>query len=157
MVNGKSVYHKVHQRKLTAGQRAADFITKWVGSWYFIAGTLSIIVIWAALNTYLLLTKPWDPYPFILLNLALSCLAALHAPIILMTQNRQSEKDRQRLEYDYLITRKSEKEIKLIQLELIDLKEKLLKKSVRIKSKDLEKELKEIESELKILESEMKK
>ncbi len=155
MDNEKSPYVKVHQKNLSLGQRAADIMTKWIGSWWFIIGTLVYILIWASLNTYFLLTQKWDPYPFILLNLTLSCLAALHAPIILMSQNRQSEKDRQRMEYDYLIDRKSEREIKKLQLELIELKERLLEKSTRTKSKKIKDELKSLEKEVENLEKEM--
>lgn len=156
MENGKSVYHKVHQRKLNSGQKAADLMTKWIGSWWFIVATFWYIFVWAGLNTYFLVTRPWDPYPFILLNLTLSCLAALHAPIILMSQNRQAEKDRQRLEFDYLIDKKSENEIKKIQLDVLEIKEILLKKSMRGKSNELREEIKKLEHELQDLENSMR-
>ena len=85
---------------------------------YTIIGFLIFIGIWMAINVHLmtqyLLGKPWDPYPFILLNLILSCLAALQAPIILMSQNRQTQRDRLKTEYDYRIDKKAEKEIREI-------------------------------------------
>lgn len=96
----------------TFGQRAADRLTKVAGSWGFILTFLAVLVLWIIVNSsWIIFGKTWDPYPFILLNLALSCLAAIQAPIILMSQNRQSEKDRQRAEYDYAVNRKAEREI----------------------------------------------
>ena len=101
----------------TTGQKAADALTKWAGSWVFIISFLVFLVIWAALNVYAWIGK-WDPYPFILLNLVLSMLAALQAPVILMSQNRQAQKDRIKSEYDYRINRKSEREIQDIKRQL---------------------------------------
>jgi len=77
----------------TFGQRAADGIAKWAGSWTFIIGFLIILGLWVTANIYMWVNR-WDPYPFILLNLILSCVAALQAPVILMSQNRQAQKDR---------------------------------------------------------------
>ena len=108
--NGINV-HRFFDNKLTIGQRSADIVAEIVGSWGFIIFFLVFIVIWMGLNAYVLLFGIWDPYPFILLNFVLSCLAALQAPIILMSQNRQSQKDRQRSEYDYAVNRKAEREI----------------------------------------------
>jgi len=101
------------KRKLTMGQRTADFLTTWAGSWFFIIGFLVVLVLWMLANIYAWINT-WDPYPFILLNLVLSCLAAIQAPIILMSQNRSSQKDRLRAEYDYQVNRTAEKEIKEI-------------------------------------------
>ncbi len=102
----------------TFGQKAADSLTKWAGSWTFILMFGVFLVLWMIINGYLMiqykLGEPWDPYPFILLNLVLSCLAAIQAPIILMSQNRQAEKDRLKAEYDYAVNRKAEKEIREI-------------------------------------------
>lgn len=99
----------------TTGQRAADGLTKWAGSWVFIILFAIILIVWMGLNTYwLLFGTVWDPYPFILLNLCLSCLAAIQAPIILMSQNRQVQRDRAKAEFDYAINRKAEKEIREI-------------------------------------------
>ena len=120
--------HPIFRVPKTFGQKAADFITKWAGSWAFIIGFLIFLAIWMSLNTYFLveykLGKPWDPYPFILLNLVLSCLAAIQAPIILMSQNRQSQRDRLKAEFDYRINKKAEKEIREIKNLLLNRKRK---------------------------------
>ncbi len=100
--------------QLTLGQRLADKIAEFGGSWIFIIFFFSFIVIWMGINIFVLAQKPFDPYPFILLNLILSCLAAIQAPIIMMSQNRQEEKDRSRAEQDYKINLKAELEIKLL-------------------------------------------
>ncbi|MBT4375874.1 DUF1003 domain-containing protein [archaeon] len=97
----------------TFGQKAADQLTKGAGSWTFILSFIALLIIWILANIYAWVNA-WDPYPFILLNLALSCLAALQAPIILMSQNRSSQRDRQRSEYDYAVNRKAEREIQEI-------------------------------------------
>lgn len=101
------------KRKLSLGQRAADFLTKWAGSWAFILTFLIFLTLWMIANV-LMWINHWDPYPFILLNLVLSCIAALQAPIILMSQNRSNQRDRLRAEYDYQVNRKAEKEIQEI-------------------------------------------
>lgn len=100
--------------ELTLGQRIADRVASFGGSWTFIITFFVFILIWMLINIWLLATKAFDPYPFILLNLILSCLAAIQAPIIMMSQNRQEEKDRQRGEHDYKINLKAELEIKLL-------------------------------------------
>lgn len=110
--------HPVFKLQKTLGQKAADRITKWAGSWFFILSFIGFLILWMLVNVYAWINT-WDPYPFILLNLVLSCLAALQAPIILMSQNRQAEKDRLKSEYDYRINRKSEKEIQEIKKILI--------------------------------------
>lgn len=97
----------------TFGQKSADKLTKWAGSWTFIIGFIIVLIIWMLANVYAWVNS-WDPYPFILLNLVLSCIAALQAPIILMSQNRSGQRDRQRFEYDYAVNRKAEKEIQEI-------------------------------------------
>ncbi len=99
---------------LTFGQRLADKVAGFGGSWTFIITFFSFIVIWMLINIWFLATSPFDPFPFILLNLILSCLAAIQAPIIMMSQNRQEQKDRQRGEHDYKINLKAELEIKLL-------------------------------------------
>ncbi len=98
----------------TFGQRMADNIASFGGSWTFIIIFFSFLCVWMMVNVWVLATKPFDPYPFILLNLILSCLAAIQAPIIMMSQNRQEEKDRKRAEHDYKINLKAELEIKLL-------------------------------------------
>ena len=99
---------------LTLGQRLADKVATFGGSWSFILTFLFFMAVWIAANVYLLGEKPFDPYPFILLNLILSCIASLQAPIIMMSQNRQEEKDRERAKKDYMINLKSELEIRLL-------------------------------------------
>lgn len=100
--------------ELTFGQRLADKVAAFGGSWAFIISFFSFILIWILINIWFLARRPFDPFPFILLNLILSCLAAIQAPIIMMSQNRQEEKDRQRGEHDYKINLKAELEIKLL-------------------------------------------
>jgi len=98
----------------TLGQRLADKVASFGGSWRFIILFMSFLFVWIAVNALLLLNKPFDPYPFILLNLILSCIAALQAPVIMMSQNRQDEKDRERAKKDYMINLKSELEIRML-------------------------------------------
>jgi uncharacterized membrane protein len=100
--------------KFTFGQKLADIIASFGGSWSFIVIFFTFILIWMSINIWMLATKPFDPYPFILLNLILSCLAAIQAPIIMMSQNRKEQKDRQRSEQDYKVNLKAELEIKLL-------------------------------------------
>lgn len=99
---------------LTIGQRIADRVAAFGGSWQFIILFFSFIFCWILANIWLMASKAFDPYPFILLNLLLSCIAAIQAPIIMMSQNRQEQKDRQRSEHDYKINLKAELEIKLL-------------------------------------------
>jgi len=100
--------------KYTFGQIVADKVATFGGSWTFIIFFSVFIAIWIGANIYFLHNKGFDPYPFILLNLILSCLAALQAPVIMMSQNRQEEKDRARAKKDYMINLKSELEIRLL-------------------------------------------
>ena len=114
---------------LTFSQKAADWIACWVGSWTFIIGLLIFLVIWMILN-YMMIKYRWDPYPFILLNFVLSTLAALQAPIILMSQNRQTERDRIQFRYDYQVNRKAEREIQKIQKDITHIK-RLLNRNLK--------------------------
>ena len=98
----------------TFGQAVADNVAAFGGSWKFIILFFVFILLWIAVNALLLINKGFDPYPFILLNLILSCLAALQAPVIMMSQNRQEQKDRVRAKKDYMINLKSELEIRLL-------------------------------------------
>ncbi len=98
---------KETKKSYTLGQRAADKIAKFAGSWAFIFSFVGVLVTWMLLNV-LLAAKAFDPYPFILLNLVLSCVAAIQAPLIMMSQNRQEEKDRRRAENDYKVNLKTE-------------------------------------------------
>ena len=98
----------------TLGQKVADKVASFGGSWTFIISFACFILFWIVVNIVFLVNKGFDPYPFILLNLILSCLAALQAPIIMMSQNRQEEKDRERARNDYMVNLKSELEIRLL-------------------------------------------
>lgn len=102
-----SISPKNEKDKYTLGQRAADKIAKFAGSWAFIFSFTGVLILWMVINT-MLATKAFDPYPFILLNLVLSCVAAIQAPLIMMSQNRQEEKDRHRAENDYKVNLKTE-------------------------------------------------
>lgn len=99
-------------QQLTFGQRLADKIADFGGSWTFILTFCGFLALWIVVNAGLLLTRPFDPYPFILLNLMLSFLASLQAPVIMMSQNRQEARDRQRAEGDYKVNLKAELEIR---------------------------------------------
>jgi uncharacterized membrane protein len=96
------------------GQKVADKVADFGGSWTFIILFVVFIMLWISINIYILVNKGFDPYPFILLNLILSCVAALQAPVIMMSQNRQEEKDRDRAKKDYMINLKSELEIRMM-------------------------------------------
>jgi uncharacterized membrane protein len=121
--------HPYFKETLSFGQIAADKLTGFAGSWKFITSLFIFLILWMAINTYFLISyelgNPFDPYPFILLNLILSCLAAVQAPIILMSQNRQAERDRITAKYDYQVTRKAEREILQVQKQLNSLKRML--------------------------------
>ncbi len=124
LLNNKNHPSITHKR--TLGEISADILTKYMGSWMFILIFLFFLLSWISLNSiWLIFGEAWDKKPFIMLNLILSCLAALQAPIILMTQNRQSEKDRIRSEYDYAVNRKAEHEIKQVKRQLDKIERKL--------------------------------
>ena len=99
---------------LTIGEKMADKVAEFGGSWTFIISFGTVLAVWIVLNSVFLLSKAFDPYPYILLNLVLSCIAALQAPVIMMSQNRQETKDRQRSEYDYKVNLKAELEIRML-------------------------------------------
>jgi uncharacterized membrane protein len=98
----------------TLGQRMADHVATFGGSWTFIGYFALFLVVWICINVFVFYNKGFDPYPFILLNLILSCIAAIQAPVIMMSQNRQEEKDRERSKKDYMINLKAELEIKAL-------------------------------------------
>ena len=102
------------EERLSIGDRIADKVAAFGGSGAFILSFLLLMAIWIAGNTFMLTHKPFDPYPFILLNLMLSLLAALQAPIIMMSQNRQEERDRLRAQNDYQVNLKAELEVRII-------------------------------------------
>lgn len=113
------------RHRITFGEKASDFLTKSLGSWGFIISLFLFLLTWVITNGYALveyeLGKPFDPFPFILLNLIVGCLGVIYTPIILMSQNRQAQKDRIKTEYDYEINKKAEREIR-------EIKELLLKR-----------------------------
>lgn len=114
------------QEAITPGDKISDKVAKFGGSWSFIISFLILLFVWIAYN--MIVKNGFDPYPFILMNLVLSCVAALQAPIIMMSQNRQEEKDRKRNENDYLVNMKAELEIKALN-QKIDL---LLQEQIKI-------------------------
>ena len=134
-----SVRPENEKEKYTLGQRAADSIAKFAGSWAFIFSFTAVLILWMVVNAFLA-AKAFDPYPFILLNLVLSCVAAIQAPLIMMSQNRQEEKDRHRAENDYKVNLKTE-----IMIE--DLYDKV--NTILAKQSALEKRLKAEEEEKK--------
>lgn len=98
-------------RQLSFGDRVSDRLADFAGSWTFIAIFSGILLVWVTINTVVLVLRPFDPYPFILLNLFLSALAAIQAPVIIMSQNRQEERDRMNAEHDYQVNLNAEMEI----------------------------------------------
>jgi uncharacterized membrane protein len=123
---------------LTLGERLADGVAEFGGSWRFIILFGVFIIFWMLLNVFLLRGRPFDPYPFVLLNLILSCLAAIQAPIIMMSQNRQEAKDRQRSENDYLINLKAEIEIRNLHQKVNLLIEEQIKVLIDIQERQIE-------------------
>lgn len=114
------------QEKQTYSQRIADWLANMVGSWSFIIYQSAIILVWVGVNGYMAFTaanhgslQPWDPYPYILLNLVLGIQAAYTGPVVMMSQNRQGEKDRLMMEHDYQINQKAEEEIKVLMNHLV--------------------------------------
>lgn len=110
----KLISEKVYEfdeHNLTFGNKLSDKIAEFGGSWKFVLSFIAITLFWMGINVYLL-ARPFDPYPFILLNLVLSSIAALQAPIIMMSQNRKEEKDRQRSLNDYMVNLKAEIEVR---------------------------------------------
>ena len=112
----KLLSHKLAELEMddteALGDRVADRVASFGGSWTFIISFGVVIVFWILLNVMLLRDNSFDPYPFILLNLVLSCIAALQAPIIMMSQNRQEDKDRRRARSDYMVNLKAEMEVR---------------------------------------------
>ena len=134
--------------KITKGQLISDKVANFGGSWAFIISFFVVLLIWIVFNTLALKKLVFDPYPFILMNLILSCIAALQAPIIMMSQNRQEEKDRKRSENDYLINLKSELEIRALNQKIDLLLEEQIKVLFDSQAKQLE-ILKNIEQKMK--------
>lgn len=129
------------KEKYTVGQRAADKIAKFAGSWAFIFSFTAVLILWMVGNV-LLAKRAFDPYPFILLNLVLSCVAAIQAPLIMMSQNRQEEKDRRRAENDYKVNLKTEIMIEDLhdKMNKIIAKQVILEKLIRDEKNNSDKE-----------------
>ena len=125
MLANSRVSANPQKEKYTVGQRAADRIAKFAGSWAFIFSFTAVLILWMVGNV-LLAKRAFDPYPFILLNLVLSCVAAIQAPLIMMSQNRQEEKDRRRAENDYKVNLKT----KIMIEDLHDKMNKIIAKQV---------------------------
>ena len=126
------------EKQLTLGQRLADTIADFGGSWTFISIFGIFIFAWMALNITAVFVKPFDPFPFILLNLVLSTLAAIQAPVIMMSQNRQEERDRQRAIYDYKVNLKAELEIRQLHQKVDHLLSKQWERLVEIQEIQME-------------------
>jgi uncharacterized membrane protein len=133
---------------ISEGQKISDKVAKFGGSWAFIISFFVILLVWIGYNSVAIIAHRFDPYPFILMNLILSCIAALQAPIIMMSQNRQEEKDRNRSENDYLINLKAELEIRSLHQKIDLLLEEQIKVLFDSQAKQLE-ILKGIELSLK--------
>lgn len=125
-------------QNLTFGQRVADNVASFGGSWKFIILFFSMLVVWITINAVHLFTGPFDPYPFILLNLILSCLAAVQAPVIMMSQNRQEAKDRQRSKQDYRVNLKAELEIRTLHEKLDHLMLKQQQRLLEVQELEIE-------------------
>lgn len=127
----ESVQNQAREER-SVGEKIADKVAEFGGSWRFIILFMSLLVAWILVNAWVLATRPFDPYPFILLNLILSCIAALQAPVIMMSQNRKEMKDRRRAENDYLINLKAEIEVRNLHKKVDLLIEEQLKRLFEI-------------------------
>jgi len=141
MLANSRVSANPQKEKYTVGQRAADRIAKFAGSWAFIFSFTAVLILWMVGNV-LLSKRAFDPYPFILLNLVLSCVAAIQAPLIMMSQNRQEEKDRRRAENDYKVNLKTEIMIEDLhdKMNKIIAKQVILEKLIRDEKNNSDKE-----------------
>jgi len=126
------------QRSLRIGEKLSDKIAKFGGSWRFIIFFFSTVIIWMVLNTLFFINNPFDPYPYILLNLVLSCLAAVQAPIIMMSQNRQAERDRVKADYEYTTNLKAELEIRQLNAKVDQLMKKHWSRLLEIQQMQLD-------------------
>src|ERR1043165_3178679 len=114
MSEQQKTWHDRHKASLTKGQRAADIMRNGMGSWPFVGGFIGFMIIWAAINTWALATKAWDPYPYILLNLLLSMLAGLQGAILLIAAKRQDAVAAAMAQHDYDTNTKAKEEIELL-------------------------------------------
>lgn len=135
------------KEQLSKGQKISDKVARFGGSWYFIILFMVILTLWVIYNVTAIGSKVFDPYPFILMNLILSCIAAFQAPIIMMSQNRKEEKDRMRSENDYLINLKAEMGIRSLHHKIDLLLEEQIKKLYDLQAMEIEL-LREIKAKL---------
>lgn len=138
----RHVSHNVNRafhERLSLGQRLADRMTAFGGSWTFIGLAMVVLVVWFVLNSVVLkrVGRPFDPFPFILLNLVLSCIAALQAPVIMMSQNRQEAKDRMAAEHDYEVNLKAELEVMALHEKLDTLREQQWAELIELQRRQL--------------------
>lgn len=127
-----------YESKLTFGQRLSDGLARFGGSWTFIIAFIVVVLVWIALNSLTLITGKFDPYPYILLNLVLSCLAAIQAPVIIMSQNRQDARDRLRAKHDFQVNLKAELEIRHLHEKIDHLLSRQWERLVNIQEVQLE-------------------
>jgi len=123
--------NEIADERMGVGERIADIVARFGGSWTFILCFGAFIVAWAAVNSVLVLARPPDPYPYIFLNLILSCIAALQAPVIMMSQNRQAAKDRLQADLDYQVNLKAEFAVQQLHRKLDELRAGLLQRSTK--------------------------
>ncbi|MCE5242990.1 MAG: DUF1003 domain-containing protein [Syntrophobacteraceae bacterium] len=126
-----------HEKKLTTGQKLADRVASFGGSWPFILLFMLVLISWIIMNTFILANMTFDPYPYILLNLVLSMLAAIQAPVIMMSQNRHSEKDRIDAAHDYEVNLKAELEIMSLHQKLDSLREVQWRELVAVQAEQM--------------------
>lgn len=126
------------QEILSRGQKISDKVARFGGSWKFIIVFASILFVWILFNVLAITALRFDPYPFILMNLVLSCIAALQAPVIMMSQNRQEEKDRMRAENDYMVNLKAELEVRSLHEKMDLLLEEQIKTLYAIQEKQFD-------------------
>lgn len=110
------------EKQSTLSERVADQIVRWGGSWWFVGAFFLLLGIWIILNAFALLFKPFDPYPYVFLNFVLACVAALQAPVIMMSQNREAQIDRLRADLDYQVNLKAELQIQNLHVKLDELR-----------------------------------
>ncbi len=128
-------WHSRHREKLTFGQKLADKVAKGMGSWAFIIGQSIFVLLWIILN-FLAYLYRWDPYPFILLNLLFSVQAAYSAPIIMMSQNRQNERDRHHAEQDFVTNLTAKEKIEAVQLTINQIEKNQLAEIIKLLKKN---------------------
>jgi len=121
----------------TMGEKVADGVARFGGSWTFLFIFAGVLGVWVIANSYVLLSKPFDPYPFILLNLFLSMIAAVQAPVIMMSQNRQAARDRMDAGHDYEVNLKAELEIRQLQEKLDELRDQKWQELLKLQEKQI--------------------